>query len=127
MYTNQSPTNQVRGEGFLQLLENPKNLAVLKILRSNETVPLGQEPASSEQPSHQKYIQFLEKCGCGFFAYSWKLPACSGWETHLLPLLVLTRRGRSTGWKLPACSGAFLATVDNLAFLRTVGAFCLQF
>ena len=28
-------------------------------------------------------------------------------------------------WKLPACSGAFLLTVDNFSFLLTVSAFLL--
>ena len=52
-----------------------------------------------------KFASIIEKSriqgeivGCGFFAYSWKLPA------H---------------------SGAFLLKVDDLAFLLTIGAFLL--
>ena len=41
---------------------------------------------------------FIELFGCGFFAYS---------------------------WKLPAYSGAFLLTIDHFSFLLTVEAFLL--
>ena len=41
------------------------------------------------------------KIGCGFFAYS---------------------------WKLPACNGAFLLTIDNFSFFYLqLELFCLQF
>ena len=51
--------------------------------------------------------------GCGFFAYSWKLPAYSG--AVLLTVEHFT---------FLVTVGAFLLTI--LAFLLTVGAFCLQ-
>ena len=106
-----------------------KNRRTTKILKPLETVPCANcsrtepnwsHPARVTQPvPPQKptlglfYFHFLEK-GCGFFAYSWKLPAYSG--AFYLQLDNLCSF-------LPTV-GALLLTV--LASLLTVGVFGLQ-